>query len=75
LGSQEKGRTDMPKMKTHSGCAKRFSRTSSGKLKRHKANKNHFFTNKTTKRKRQRRGAVMVDPSDASRIDKLLPYL
>jgi len=50
----------MPKMKTHRGSAKRFSRTGTGKLKRHKAMKNHMLGCKTTKRKRQLRAAELV---------------
>ena len=65
----------MPKMKSHRGAAKRFSRTGTGKLKRSKANRNHILTNKTTKRKRQYRGKEAIAPSDVPRVEKLLPYL
>lgn len=65
----------MPKMKTHRGAAKRFSRTASGKLKRNKANKQHILTSKTTKRKRQLRRTDEVDASDVPRIERLLPYI
>ena len=65
----------MPKMKSHSGSAKRFSRTGSGKIKRHKANKSHILTSKTTKRKRQLRRADEVDSADVPRVERLLPYL
>ena len=65
----------MPKMKTHRGSAKRFSRTGTGKLKRHKAMKNHMLGCKTTKRKRQLRGAVLVAPADVARVERLLPYM
>ena len=40
----------MPKMKTHRGAAKRLKSTGTGRLKRHKANKSHILTKKTTKR-------------------------
>ena len=65
----------MPKMKSHSGSAKRFSRTGSGKIKRNKANKNHFRTAKTTKRKRQIRLDDQVSAADMPRVERLLPYL
>lgn len=65
----------MPKMKSHRGAAKRFSRTGTGKLKRNKANRNHILTNKTTKRKRQYREKAAVAAQDVPRIEKLLPYL
>jgi len=65
----------MPKMKTHRGAAKRFSRTGSGKLKRHKAMKNHMLGCKTTKRKRQLRRADVVQKADVPRVERLLPYL
>ena len=64
----------MPKMKTHRGSAKRFSRTGTGKLKRHKAMKNHMLGCKTTKRKRQLRAAALVAPADVARVERLLPY-
>jgi large subunit ribosomal protein L35 len=65
----------MPKMKTHRGAAKRFSRTASGKLKRSKANKQHILTTKTTKRKRHLRKSDQVDAADVPRIERLLPYI
>ena len=65
----------MPKMKTHRGAAKRFSRTGSGKLKRHKAMKNHMLGCKTTKRKRQLRRPDVVQKADVPRVERLLPYL
>ncbi len=65
----------MPKMKTHSGAAKRFSRTGSGKLKRNKANRQHILTKKRTKRKRQLRQHDLVSGDDTARVRRLLPYL
>ncbi len=65
----------MPKMKSHRGAAKRFKRTSSGKIKRNKANKQHILTTKTTKRKRQLRRDEMVADVDVPRVERLLPYL
>ena len=65
----------MPKMKSHKGSAKRFSRTGTGKIKRHKAMKNHMLGCKTTKRKRQLRAAEVIAKADMSRVERLLPYL
>ena len=65
----------MPKMKSHSGAAKRFKRTASGKIKRSKANKQHILTSKTTKRRRQLHRSDEVAAADVPHIEKLLPYL
>ncbi len=43
------------KLKTHSGAAKRFKKTSTS-VKSRSANKNHILSKQTTKRKRQNRG-------------------
>lgn len=63
----------MAKMKTHRGAAKRFKRTSSGKLKRHKAYKGHLTGKKSPKRVRNLRQSTIVSKSDQKRIDSLLP--
>ena len=65
----------MPKMKTHRGSAKRFSKTGTGKLKRNKSNRQHILTKKTTKRKRQLRQHDLVSADDVPRVRRLLPYL
>ena len=64
----------MPKLKTHRGAAKRFKSTASGRFKRSKAFKNHILTKKTTKRKRHLDTPTLIDPSDQSRVEKMLPY-
>ena len=63
----------MPKMKTRRGAAKRFKKTASGKLKRHKAYKSHILTKKTPKRKRKLRQATLISCADKGRIDQMLP--
>ena len=65
----------MPKMKTHSGAAKRFKKTGTGKIKRNKAFTSHILTKKTTKRKRNLRHATLADPTNEKNIKKMLPYL
>ena len=61
----------MPKMKVHSGTAKRFKKTGSG-YKRKSAHKSNILTKMTTKRKRQLRGTSLVHPNDQILIDRLL---
>ncbi len=64
----------MPKMKTNKSAAKRFKRTGTGKLKRHKAYKTHILTKMSPKRRRQLRKSGLISEADAKRINKLLPY-
>ena len=64
----------MPKLKTHRGAAKRFKKTGTGKFVRSKAFKRHILTSKPTRRKRQMRGTVVVDGSDAAKLKRMLPY-
>ena len=64
----------MPKIKTHRGAAKRFKKTATGKFTRSQAFKRHILTSKTTKSKRQMRGSEVVNPADAPRLKKMLPY-
>ena len=63
----------MPKLKVHSGAAKRFKKTGDGYKRKH-ANKSHILTKMTTKRKRQLRGTTMVAKQDLNRLDQLLPH-
>ena len=62
----------MPKNKTHSGSAKRFKVTGSGKIVRQQANRRHLLEHKPTKRTRRIDGTVEVDVSDRKRIRRLL---
>ncbi len=65
----------MPKLKTHRGAAKRFKVTGSGKIMRRKAYRRHLLTGKPSKRTRSLKRSVPVHESQASNIEKLLPYL
>ena len=65
----------MPKIKTSRAAAKRFKKTGTGQLKRNKAYKRHILTNKSTKRKRNLRKAVMTDVTNIKNMKKILPYL
>jgi large subunit ribosomal protein L35 len=63
----------MPKMKTHSGAAKRFKVTGTGKVKRLKAFKSHILTKKTSKRKRNlRRATIVATNGEAKNIKRLI---
>lgn len=64
----------MPKMKTKSGAAKRFKIRAGGTIKRGQAFKRHILTKKTTKSKRQLRGAVNVVASDVKSIRAMMPF-
>jgi len=64
----------MPKLKTHSGAAKRFKKTGTGKIKRGHAYKRHILTSKGTKRKRQLYKDVMLDKADVPKIKRMIPY-
>ncbi len=63
------------KLKTKRAAAKRFKKTGTGKLVRHKAYKSHILTKKTTKRKRNLRKATTVDATNVATMKKVLPYL
>jgi len=60
------------KMKTNRAAAKRFKRTGSGRIKRHRAYHGHMFTCKTRKRKRTLRKSTLVAAADESRARRML---
>ena len=62
----------MPKMKTHSGAAKRFRLTGTGKVMRRRANRGHLFEHKSSRVTRRLYGEVPVAQSDLKVIKKLL---
>jgi ribosomal protein L35 len=64
----------MPKQKSHSGSAKRFTVMKSGKVKRAQMGKNHILTKKTTKRTRHLRATAYVDKTQAATVRRMLPY-
>lgn len=64
----------MPKLKTHSGAAKRFKKTGTGKIKRSKAFKRHILTSKTTKKKRHLDMETLVDKADQKKVARMIPY-
>ena len=64
----------MPKMKTKSGAAKRFRVRASGSIKRGQAFKRHILTKKTTKNKRQLRGATSVHETNINSVRAMMPF-
>jgi len=64
----------MPKMKTKSSAKKRFRVRPGGTVKRGQAFKRHILTKKSTKNKRQLRGAVAVHDTDMGRIKQMMPF-
>ena len=62
----------MPKQKTHSGTAKRFKVTGSGKLRRERAGRRHILEKKSSKLKRRLDGTTDVSQNDAKRVRKQL---
>jgi large subunit ribosomal protein L35 len=64
----------MPKMKTSSAAKKRFTKTSTGRIKICKAFRRHLLTGKSAKRKRNMRRAGYLTGADQRNIAKVLPY-
>ena len=64
----------MPKLKTHSGASKRFSKTATGKIKRGQTKKRHILTSKDTKTKRKLTAQAYVSDGDYAKISRMIPY-
>jgi large subunit ribosomal protein L35 len=64
----------MPKMKTKSSAKKRFRVRPGGTVKRGQAFKRHILTKKTTKNKRQLRGAVDVHDTNVNAVRAMMPF-
>ena len=64
----------MPKLKTHSGAAKRLKVTSTGKIMRRKGYRSHLLTGKSAKRTRGLRRSTLVSEREYDRMKRLLPY-
>jgi large subunit ribosomal protein L35 len=62
----------MPKMKSHSGAKKRFTRTAGGKLLGRHAYSSHILEKKSPKRKRGFKVPRELSPSDRKAVRKLL---
>ena len=64
----------MPKLKTKSGAKKRFSLTASGKVKGSPAFLSHNLRKRSQKMKRQARGTMILNDSDAKIVKQFIPY-
>jgi large subunit ribosomal protein L35 len=64
----------MPKLKTHSGAAKRFHKTASGKVKRGQTKMRHILTSKKTSTKRKLAKIVLVSEADLPKVLRMIPY-
>jgi len=62
----------MPKMRTHSGTAKRIKKTASGKIKVSHANRAHLKGNKNKNQIRNNRSANYLSDSDVKRIKQAI---
>lgn len=62
----------MPKMKTHSGAAKRFRLTAGGKIMRQRANRRHLLEHKSSRITRRLEGRVELAKSNVREVRKLL---
>ncbi|MFM9328628.1 50S ribosomal protein L35 [Paenibacillus mesotrionivorans] len=65
----------MPKMKTHRGAAKRFTKTGTGKIKRNKSGKRHILEHKSSKQKARLGKSAIMTKGDTKRIESLLVYV
>lgn len=63
----------MPKMKTKSSCKKRFSLTSTGKVKAGQAGKRHGMVKRTKAFIRSARGTTILCEADARIVKKMMP--
>jgi large subunit ribosomal protein L35 len=59
-------------MKSHKGARSRFKVTGTGKIRRRKANMNHFLGKKSASQKRRLNKMDVVDKSDVKRIRRML---
>jgi large subunit ribosomal protein L35 len=64
----------MPKLKTHTGAAKRFSKTGTGKIKRGQAKTRHILTSKAPKTKRKLGRTLLVSDGDYKKVARMIPY-
>ncbi len=64
----------MPKLKTHTGAAKRFSKTGTGKIKRGQTKTRHILTSKSPKVKRKLGKTLLVSDGDHAKVARMIPY-
>jgi large subunit ribosomal protein L35 len=70
MGSRtpRKNEKKMPKLKTHTGAAKRFSKTGTGKIKRGQTKTRHILTSKSPKVKRKLGRTLLVSDGDYKKV-------
>ena len=71
---RSKKRRKMPKLKTHTGAAKRFSKTGTGKIKRGQTKTRHILTSKSPKVKRKLGRTLLVSDGDYAKVARMIPY-
>ncbi|MGA2569356.1 MAG: 50S ribosomal protein L35 [Terracidiphilus sp.] len=64
----------MPKLKTHTGAAKRFTKTGTGKIKRGHTKARHILTSKAPKTKRKLGKSGLVSDGDYAKVLRMIPY-
>ena len=64
----------MPKLKTHSGAAKRFKKTGTGKIKRGHTKTRHILSSKSPKTKRKLGKSAIVSDGDHAKVARMIPY-
>ena len=64
----------MPKLKSHSGAAKRIRMTGSGKLAFNRNSRNHLLQQKSKRQKRLNRTKLM-HPTNERALAHLVPHL
>ena len=62
------------KLKTKRAAKKRYRVTGSGRIKTGRKGKRHLFEGKSRKGLRQRKGTLLLGPSDEPMAKSLLPY-
>jgi large subunit ribosomal protein L35 len=70
----KKRKTKKIKLKTHRGAAKRFKVTSTGKIMRGHSGKRHLMGTKSSNRMRHLKKLALVNPADAAKVHRMLPY-
>jgi large subunit ribosomal protein L35 len=73
-GSKREKEKKMPKLKTHTGAKKRFSKTGTGKIKRGQTKTRHILTSKPPKVKRKLGRTLLVSDGDYKKVARMIPY-
>ena len=64
----------MPKLKSHSGAKKRFTKTATGKIKRGKVGTRHLKLGKGNSQLRRLNQNAYIDAGSERRLNRILPY-